>query len=394
MSREQTKKNVALLAVCQALGMSSLALSMTITALVGSRLADEPSMATLPLALQFMATMLTTIPASLFMRRFGRRAGFSVGAVIGLAGGLVSAKAVAMESYGGLCAGAFLLGIFSAHVAYYRFAAADTASDSFRSRAISLVLAGGIVAAFLGPELAKWTRELFPEAIFAGGYLSIAILAALSLILLQFIRIPGLSQEEQRFSGRPILEITRQPVFIVAALCAMVGYGAMNLIMVATPLAMVAHSHPFETAAFVIQWHVVGMYGPSFFTGHLIHRFGVVSILFLGAILVLCCVAINMTGVESFQFWTALVLLGLGWNFMFVGGTTLLTEAYRPEEKAKVQAFNDFLVFGTTTVTAFSSGALYSTLGWQAVNLGVVMPLILVLFATIWLGRRRAAVVV
>lgn len=391
MRRDPSVKNVALLAVCQALLMTCLSLGIVISALVGTRLAPDPALATLPLAMQFVATMVTTIPASLLMRRLGRRAGFSIGALLGTTGGLLCAQAIFAANFALFCVGSALIGAFAAHGAYYRFAAADTASDAFKSRAISLVLAGGLAAAFLGPELAKISRELFATALFAGGYVTVATLGVLSLVVLQFIEIPRPGAEVRERSGRPLAQIARQPAFFVAVLCAMVGYGAMNLVMVATPLAMRAMAHPFESAALVIQWHVVGMYAPSFFTGHLIHRFGVVLVLGAGAALVLGCVAVNLSGHDVVQFWSALVLLGLGWNFMFVGGTTLLTSAHRPEEKAKVQALNDFLVFGTTACTALTSGALYSALGWQVVNLSVLPAVLLALLAVIWLGRRRPA---
>ena len=389
MRRDPTAKNVILLALCQALGMSSSALIITVTALIGFDLAPNKGLATLPLALQFLAMMSTAAPASFFMRRFGRRAGFSLGAVLGCLAGGLGMQAIFAGSFALFCASSVLFGTFAAHVQFYRFAAADTASEAYRSRAISLVLAGGLLAAFLGPELAKWSRDLFAPGLYAGGYLCVAGLALISLVLLQFIEIPRPAARERRESGRPLSAIGRQPAFVVAVLSAMVGYGAMNLVMTATPLAVVAHNHSFEAAAFVIQWHVVGMYAPSFFTGHLIHRLGIVPILALGAVLMLGCVAVNLSGTEVFHFWIALVLLGLGWNFLFVGGTTLLTDCYRPEERAKAQALNEFLVFGTVTCTALLSGALYNALGWQAVNLGVIAPLVLVLCAVLWLGRRR-----
>jgi MFS family permease len=394
MRRDPTAKNVMLLALCQALGMSCSALIITVTALIGDTLAPDRSLVTLPLALQFLTMMSSAAPASFLMRRFGRRAGFSLGALLGCAAGLLGMQAIFAGSFVLFCVGSVLFGAFAAHVQFYRFAAADTASLAFRSRAISLVLAGGLLAAFLGPELAKWSRDLFAPVLYAGGYLFIALLALTSLVLLQFIEIPRPGEAERRNSGRPLRVIASRPDFVVAVLCAMVGYGAMNLVMTATPLAVVAHGHPFEAAALVIQWHVVGMYAPSFFTGHLIHRFGVVPVLALGAFLVLGCVALNLTGTGVIHFWFGLVLLGLGWNFMFLGGTTLVTESYRPEERAKAQALNEFLVFGTVTCTALLSGALYNAFGWQAVNLGVVGPLVLVLFAVLWLGRRRAALAV
>jgi len=382
-------RNLTVLLICQALGMSCLSLSMTIAALVGDMLAPDPSLATVPLSLQFVGTMIATIPASLFMGRHGRRLGFSLGAILGVAAGGVCAWAVFAGSFYLFSAGSLCLGFFAAHIAYYRFAAADAANVAFRSRAVSWVLAGGLVAAFLGPELAKHTRDLFEPILFAGGYLAIACLAFSSLLLLQFLNIPAPRPEERQNRGRPLREVARQPGLVIAIFCAMVGYGAMNLVMVSTPLAMVACAHPFEAAAMVIQWHVVGMYAPSFFTGNLIHRFGAFSVIAAGALLIIACVIVNLSGIDVTQFFSGLILLGLGWNFMYVGGTTLLTECYRTEEKAKVQALNDFLVFGTTVVTAFSSGFLFNNFGWSAVNLGVLLPVALALAAVIWLARQR-----
>ena len=381
--------SVAILAVCQALGMSCLALSITITALVGKGLAPTAALATLPLTFQFVATASMTIPASLLMGRFGRRAGFTLGCLLGIAGGSISCLAVFLSSFWLFCLGAAFLGGFGTHVALYRFAAADVAGPAHRSRAISYVMVGGVVAAVLGPELAKWTKEIFAPILFAGGYAAIAVLGFLTLVLVQFAALPKPLSLKGRDRGRPLAEIVRQPSLIVAVLCAMVAYGSMNLIMVSTPLAMVACAHPFETAAFVIQWHVVGMYAPSFITGHIIHRIGALPVIAIGGLLILACVTINQTGVEVLQFWAALLLLGVGWNFMFVGGTSLLTETYRPEEQPRVQAFNEFMVFGTTAVTALASGAVFSTLGWQWVNLGTVVPVFVATGAALWLHRRR-----
>lgn len=383
--------SVAILTICQALGMSCMALSITITALVGSSLAPTPTLATLPLALQFVATASLTIPASLLMGRYGRRAGFTLGSLLGIVGGVVLCLAVFQANYWLFCLGAAFLGGFATHVALYRFAAADVAGAAHRSKAISYVMVGGVIAAVLGPELAKWSKELFAPVLFAGGYAVVAVLAFGTLVLVQFVALPPPLSLHERGKGRPLAEIVRQPTLIVAVLCAMVAYGSMNLVMVSTPLAMVACAHPFETAAFVIQWHVVGMYAPSFVTGHIIHRVGAERVIAVGGALVLGCAAINLTGVEVLQFWGALVLLGIGWNFMFVGGTALLTETYRVEEQSRVQAFNEFMVFGTTAVTALASGAIFSGFGWQAVNIGIVAPVLVATLAPLWLHRRRAA---
>ena len=384
-------RNVGLLAVCQALGMSCLALSITITALVGDGLAPDRSLATFPLALQFVATAASTIPASLFMGRFGRTAGFTVGGLLGISGGIVACQAVILGSFSLFCVGAALQGAFAAHVALYRFAAADVAGSKHRSRAISLVMVGGLVSAVLGPELAKWTREIFAPYLFAGGYAAIAALAFAGVVLVQLVDLPRPQALKTGDKGRPLGEIVRQPRLVVAVLCAMVAYGSMNLIMVSTPLAMVACAHPFETAAFVIQWHVVGMYAPSFVTGHIIERIGVLWVIAAGALLILGCVLVNMTGIAVLQFWGALVLLGIGWNFMFVGATSLLTQTYRPEEQARVQAFNEFMVFGTTAVTALASGAISNVMGWQVLNLGVVLPVVVAAASALWLIRQRPA---
>jgi len=389
--RGPVMRNVALLAVCQALGMSCLALSITITALVGNSLAPDPSLATFPLALQFVATAASTIPASLLMGRFGRRVGFTLGGLLGVAGGVVACQAVILGSFTLFCVGAALLGAFSAHVALYRFAAAEVAGPELRSRAISLVMVGGVASAILGPELAKWSRDLFAPILFAGGYAAIAALAFIGLALVQVIDLPPAPGRRAGGGGRPLREILTQPSLIVAVLCAMVAYGSMNLIMVSTPLAMVACLHPFETAAFVIQWHVVGMYAPSFVTGHIIERIGVLRVISIGALLILACVAVNLTGVEVLQFWGGLVLLGVGWNFMYVGATTLLTETYRPEEQSRVQAFNEFMVFGTTAFTALASGAVFNALGWQILNVSVILPIIAAATAALWLIRQRAS---
>lgn len=369
--------------------MSAQSLLMTITAIVGGSLATDPALATLPLALQFLAMMLGTVPASLLMKHRGRRFGFLLGALFGLLGAGLGFEAVWQADFLLLCGAGFCFGLFAAGAMYYRFAAADTASETFKPKAISLVLAGGVVAGVLGPELAKHTRDLFEPVMFAGAYVSIGVLMLLSMAVLTLVRIP-LPERESGGGGRPMREIAAQPVFLVAVLCGMVGYGAMNLIMVSTPPAMIACDHPFETAAFVIQLHVIAMYGPSFVTGSLIQRVGIHRILGLGALLILGCVAINLTGVEVEQFGGSLILLGLGWNFLFVGGSTLLTRTYRPEEKAKVQAANDLCVFTTVAITAFSSGAIHKALGWEALNLAVVLPLLLVLLAVLRLrGRER-----
>jgi MFS family permease len=385
------KRNVLLLAICQAMFMTGGSLLIATSALVGYRLAPDKALATLPLAMQMLAGMLTSIPASLLMQRIGRRAGFLLGSVIGITGAGIAAYAIVTGNFVLFALGAALSGMFAGFGNYYRFAAVDVATSDYRSTAISYVMAGGVVAAFIGPNLANWTSAwlLVP---FAGSYLALAGILVLSFFTQLFLNIPRMPRETHG-GGRALVAIARQPVFIVAAIGGMFGYGIMALVMTATPLAMHANHYAFGDTAFVIEWHVLGMFAPSFFSGHLIRRFGVLQVMLVGGALSAVCVGINLTGSSLAHFWLALFLLGVGWNFLFIGATTLLTEAYEPEEKAKTQALNDFLVFGTVAVAVLSSGSLQHHLGWRAVNYGV-MPLIAVsVIAVTWLLiSRRSAV--
>ncbi|MDH4134818.1 MAG: MFS transporter [Gammaproteobacteria bacterium] len=384
------KRNVLVLASAQAMMMTGGALLIATSALVGQRLAPDPALATLPLALQMLAGMLTSIPASLIMQRIGRRGGFLIGNFIGLLGAILATWAIVSGSFSLFALGAALSGVFAGFGNYYRFAAADSASEEYRSAAVSYVLAGGVVAALVGPNLAHWTHEWF-AAPFAGSYLALAMILMLSMLTITRLNIPKLPASALANPGRPLTAIARQPVFIVAALGGMFGYGTMSLVMTATPLAMHAHHFVFGDTALVIEWHVLAMFAPSFFTGHIIRRFGILPVMLTGALLNAACVAVNLNGTTLGHFWLSLFLLGLGWNFLFIGATTLLTEAYAPEEKARAQALNDFLVFSTVTLAALSAGSLQHQLGWRAVNLGVI-PLIVVTAAAVlwlWTVRRR-----
>ncbi|BBK31820.1 putative MFS family arabinose efflux permease [Stella humosa] len=385
------KANVALLALCQALSMTSTNVIMVVTGLVGLSLADDKSLATVPLGLQFTAMMLSTVPSAVIMKRFGRRVGFTCGSVTGIAGALLATWAILEASFWGFAGASFVIGFANGVSQLYRFAAADAAPEQFRSRAISLVMAGGIISASFGPEFAKWSRDLLAPVLFAGCFLVVAALHASAVVVQQFLRIPPPSRAERRDQGRPLWEIARQPTFIVAVLGGMIGYAVMSLVMTSTPLAMAACNLPFEDSAFVIQWHALGMYVPAFFTGHLIHRFGVINVMLAGIALNVACIVINISGLDLLNFWTGLMLLGVGWNFVFVGATTLLTRTHTISERAKVQSFNDFLVFGLVTIASFSSGALLQNLGWSAVNLGVAPLLLAVLAAILWLRARQPA---
>jgi MFS family permease len=385
MNREQ--RNVALLAFCQALAMTSVSVLFTVAALIGRNLTADESLATLPLALLQVAVMLTTIPASLLMRRLGRRWGFVTGTLIGTVGAGVGVAAVLIESFPLFCLATILMGIFSGFTGFYRFAAADAASDAFRAQAVSLVIAGGVVAALTGPQLANWAKDWFSTALFAGSLVPIIGLQLVTLVLLQGIDIPPLSVAEQQEQGRSLPQIMQQSVFIVAALGSTVGYSIMVLLMTATPLTMVAMQHPFDSAATVLQWHILGMFAPSFFTGFLIARFGVLTIIISGIGLNLACIAVNFLGTSVEHFLVALTLLGVGWNFMFIGSTTLLTQTYTTAEKAKTQAIHDFITFTCVAIATFLSGQILSHLGWAAVNYAALPALVFIFIAVLWLRQ-------
>jgi MFS family permease len=383
--------NVLVLASCQATLQVTGVTMVVVTGLAGYALAADKSLATVPLTCYVIGSALATIPASLLMNRVGRRAGFQVGTGIGMAGATLCSLAMYSALFWLLCLGMMVMGVYTAFGKYYRFAAADAAAPDFKAKAISLTLAGGIVGGILGPELAKRTTGWFETQTYLGPYISLAFVCLIAMLLLTRLDIPPLTAHERKDSGRPLAEIMAQPVFVVAALSAMLSYGIMNLFMTSTPLAMRAHDHHFNDAAFVLEWHVLGMFGPSFFTGSLINRFGVLNVILIGNVLLLTCVVVALSGTALPNFWLALFLLGIGWNFMYVGGSSLLTEVHTPAERAKTQAANDFLVFLTMAISSMSSGVLLNKSGWHAVNYGSIPFLIVAASATLWLMwyRRR-----
>jgi MFS family permease len=384
-------RNVALLALCQALAMSGASLIATTSALVGNGLAENKAYATVPLALQYGATMVATIPAAHLMRQFGRRAACMGAAAVGMLGAALSTWAILVGNFHFFCASSAVTGIFYGFVIQFRFAAADVSEARDRSKAISWVLAGGVFAAVAGPNLARATRDWFDPILFAGCYFALVFVCAAVMVALSFVRIPTCSAEERRGDGRSMLEILKQPVCLTAVLCGPLSYAVMSTLMTATPLAMLACDHGFGDTAFVIQWHILGMYAPSFFTGALVSRFGVLNVMAAGSALFALCIVSNLSGNSVWHFWAGLTLLGVGWNFMFVGATTLLTESYRPSEKARVQGFNDFLVYGTVTVSALISGKLHHFIGWEALNIAAVPIVMATLLAGFWLRAKRAA---
>lgn len=390
MALHRDNRNVLVLATSQALYMTALSINAILTGLAGLMLAPDKVLATLPFTAVIVATMFTTVPASLLMKRIGRRAGFIIGALIGVSGGLISAYGIYVQEFWFLVAGTFVVGIFGGFAQYLRFAAADTARPEFKSRAISLVLAGGVVAAIVGPELAKWANGLFEPILFLGAYVVISALALISALLLFWLDIPKPTAEEVKTSGRPMLEIMRQPTFVVAVLCGMIGYSTMALVMTATPLFMQFCGYSISDTAFIIQWHSLGMFAPAFFTGHLIQRFGVLNIILTGIILQASALTFAVSGIAIQNFWFALVAVGIGWNFIFVGGTTLLTECYAPSERAKTQAANDLLVFGTVAVASLLSGAILHLFNWNTVMVIAAPASVILGVAVIWLkGYRR-----
>lgn len=383
------KRNVVLLALCQGLGISTFSIMIAIGPLIGYSLASDKALSTLPVTAVVTGTALATIPAAMFMGRFGRRPGFLLGALIGLAGSAVGAIALIQASFWLYCVATAMVGMFSAFVHQYRHAAVDMSPVYFRPRAISYVMAGGLLAGFLGPEIAKHTEDMFSTALFLGCFVGTAGLAVVTMVVIMFLDVPPVVRQTKATRGRPMREIMKNPVFWVAAASGMIGFGVMSLVMTATPLAMKLCGFSFEESTTVIQWHIVGMYLPSFFTGSLIVRFGVLRIILVGTILNLICVGFAVTGIEMLNFWTALVLLGVGWNFMFVGGTTLLAECYTPAEAPRVQGMNDFLVFGVVAMSSLSSGQLLDRIGWNAVALTAVPLVAIVMLAAIWLLFSR-----
>jgi len=390
MSSRENRRTVLLLALCQALFMTCTAAIVTSIALTGYQLAENKAFATLPVGLQFLTHMCVTVPASLFMKRYGRQAGFLVGAGIGAVGALTAAYAILEASFTLFCLGSAIIGGFNSIAQFYRFAAADTADETYRPRAISYVLAGGVIASFTGPNLAHLTNDLFAPIAFAGTYVAVIGVQALIALVVLSIRLPRPTESERRASGRPFLEIARQPTFAIAVLGAVVGYVVMSFLMTVTPIAMAECNFTFTDSAFVIQGHVLGMFAPSFITGHLIARFGAINIMTTGAALLVVTVLINLSGIEFLHFLTAMTLLGVGWNFLFIGGTTLLTTCYQPAERAKVQGINDFIIYGCITIGVFASGALQHAVGWTAVNVMMVIPVVVVLGALFWLKSAAA----
>lgn len=387
------KRNLWLLAILQGLFLTNNVTFVAINGLVGLSLAPYGWLATLPVMGYVVGAALFTGPVAWAQYRFGRKGGFALGLVVAFLSALLCAFAAYQQSFWLLCASTLLAGYYSSNGQLYRFASAEIASPRMREKAVSLVMAGGLIGAVLGPNLATRTKDL-ASAPFAGAYLALAIVALVALLILSAMQFPAPPARVVSKSTRGIGEILRQPVFLIAAVAGALSYGVMNLLMAATPLAMQQCGMPFSDSALVLEWHVIGMFAPGFFTGQLIKRFGSLVIMGLGVALNLVCVAIAIAGVELHHFLLSLFVLGVGWNFLFTASTTLSLSAYTEDERDKAQGVMNFLLFAVMAVTSLSSGVLVTTQGWTLLNVGSLIPLLLVGVSLIWLAmhRRRMAV--
>ncbi|NOH83688.1 MFS transporter [Vibrio sp. 03-59-1] len=373
-------RNVWLLSLCQALLMTGNILLISVIGLIGQQIAPSPSMITLPVALQFLGLMSATIPASMIMGKLGRKRGFSIGNLVGILGASLATFSLYHHLFWIFCVGTFLLGVGIGFGTLYRFAAIEVCDAHARHRAISISMAGGVLAAVLGPNLAIYSQQWSSDGLYVGAFASLIVLNFLALLLLQTIQFPKPAERSQSIRSEPLKDIITQPNFMVAVFAAMVAYAVMNILMTATPLAMIGCGFNFTKAAGVIEWHVLGMFVPAFFTGKLVERYGPRLIILIGGMLFIGCIAINLHGQSIWHFRLALVLLGVGWNFMFISATGLFSQSYKEQNKAKAQAFNEFFVFSCVTVTALLSGWLESTVGWQNLNL-YVLPFVFAVIA-------------
>lgn len=385
------KRNARVLAVAQALAGGNNTVIVSTASIVGSMLAPDKGLATLPVTGMVMGMWIGTLPLGYLARRYGRRNALQAGSLFGILSGLISYSAVIQGSFQLLILGTFFGGLYAAAHLSYRFAAADTASERMRAKVVSWVLAGGVFAAVIGPQLVIFTKDLLSPHVFAASYLGQSACAVLAAIVLAFVKVPPRQAAHHVDSIRPLGEIVRVPRFIVAVACGVVSYGVMNLVMTSAPLAMVGCGHSVTDAALGIQWHVLAMYAPSFFTGSLIVRFGVERVTGFGLVLLAVSAVAAVDGLTVAHFWTALIVQGVGWNFAFIGATTMVTQCHRPEERTKVQSFNDFMIFGAMAVTSFSSGQFLALFGWATLN-ELVFPIVAVAGGMlVWLVVRQRA---
>lgn len=386
------KRNIFVLTAAQALGAASPPIIISLGGLVGQQLSSDPALVTLPVSLFNLGLALGTLPAAFVMRRFGRRSGYLFGAGFGIAAGLVAAAGIFAASFVVFCLGTFTAGFYAAYVQSYRFAATDAATGPLKAKAISWVMIGGLAAAIIGPQLVIWTRDALPGTPYAGSFLSQAALALMAIPVLMLLRAPKAAKQGEGLqdSGRPLSRILLMPRYMLAVAAGVVSYGLMVFVMTAAPIAMVGHGHSVDHAALGIQWHVLAMFAPSFVTGHLMARFGKERVTAVGLFLIAVSAAVALAGLDLVHFWVSLILLGIGWNFGFIGATAMVTDCHTPAERGKAQGANDFLIFGTVAAASFFAGALLHASGWQTINWLIFPAVALILVPLLWQAARSA----
>jgi len=384
------RRNIFVLTAAQALGAASPPIIISLGGLVGQQLSSDPALVTLPVSLFSLGLALGTLPAAFIMRAFGRRNGYLLGAGFGMTAGLIAAFGIFTSSFIIFCLGTFIAGFYAAYVQSYRFAATDAATGALKARAISWVMVGGLIAAIIGPQLVIWTRDALPDTPYAGSFISQAALALLAIPVLLLFRSPKAAKAASTGDGgRSLKEILLSPRYMLAVAAGVVSYGLMTFVMTAAPIAMVGHGHSVDHAALGIQWHVLAMFAPSFFTGLLITRFGKERVTAVGLLIIALSAIVALSGLDLTHFWISLILLGIGWNFGFIGATAMVAECHTPEERGKAQGANDFLVFGTVACASFFAGSLLHSSGWQTINWLIFPAVALILVPLVWQSARK-----
>ncbi len=387
------KRNIVVLTAAQALGAASPPIIISLGGLVGQQLSSDPALVTLPVSLFNLGLAVGTLPAAFVMRQIGRRNGYLLGTGFGMAAGLVAAFGIFSASFLIFCLGTFIAGFYAAYVQSYRFAATDAATGELRAKAISWVMIGGLIAAIIGPQLVIWTRDAVPGTPYVGSFLSQAALALMAVPVLLLLRTPkATTTSNVQDTGRPLIQILLMPRYMLAVAAGVVSYGLMVFVMTAAPIAMVGHGHSVDHAALGIQWHVLAMFAPSFVTGHLMTRFGKERITALGLLLIAVSAIFALAGLQLVHFYVSLILLGVGWNFGFIGATAMVTDCHTAAERGKAQGANDFLIFGTVAAASFFAGALLHASGWQTINWLIFPAVALILVPLVWQSARKASI--
>lgn len=372
------RRNIAVLTAAQALGGASPPIVMSLGGLVGQQLSPDPAWLTFPVSLFGLGLAIGTLPAAFIMRRWGRRNGYVFGGLIGIVAGLIAAFGISSRSFEIFCIGTFIAGFYSSYVQSYRFAAADAVEGDWKAKAISWVMIGGLVGAVAGPQLVIWTRDAFSGAPYVGSFLSQALLSVIAIPILFMLRAPRTDTGgDPESGGRPLLQILLTPRYMLAVATGVVSYGVMAFVMTAAPVAMVDNGYSVDDAALGIQWHLLAMFAPSFFTGRLMARFGMERVTAVGLVLLAASGVVALGGLALSNFWISLVLLGIGWNFSFIGATAMVTDCHTPAERGKAQGANDFMIFATTAAVSFFVGTILHSSGWMAIN-WLIFPVIAV----------------